>query len=113
MGILLRWVLPIALSAVLGWFSINKVTGTFSKAAKADELQLEIDALKITHASQIEQLTTGFNKTVEQVQAKSEARDIRREEWRQAYYNEVGKNGTKRNDETKEWGTVTYPDELD
>jgi len=102
---LLRWVLPLLLSAVFGYVGINYLTKLFTAADRADRVELELRKTEVAREQERQQLA----ETLETVKKNAEETDKRREHWRQSYYN------VKREYEqyTKEWGPNTYPAELD
>lgn len=120
LGIVVRWALPLLVSAVVGWAGINKVTGMFSKAARAKVLQQEIDDLKIKHANQIGALNNHFGKKIKEAlsigEEKAAESDERREHWRQSYYKERDEHDNSKRqfeEETRLWASRNYPAELD
>ena len=113
---IVRWALPLLLSAGVGWFGINKYTGTFAKARKAAQLEEELAIVQDQHTAEVAHLEKSFEDAITEVKQNADKTDARREHWRQAYYSEKQQHENKKSEfeeATKIWARQHYPSELD
>lgn len=105
MRLLIRWILPIAVSFIFGYFSITKVVDVVQRAQRTDTAEQKL----VTQAAQHELERKKLKENLAVVTENSNKRELRREHWRKSYY----KTKREYNEYTKKWGSNPYPSDLD